>query len=761
MKKIISLLLVLAMVFAVVACGTTPTTAPTTAPNGTTNGTTGGTNGTTGGTNGTSSTTTKPTTPTKTEFDENNIVLTFAAISDIHLEKNSSYNTEAKFQQALTTLLSYAETAGNILDSVVIVGDICEKKDQIATFKAIYEGMNIGDGSELFFTLGNHDQESNYSNEALTLQSFKDVLGDAYFQNAENNFTTGDRYKVIEDANGKKHHFIVVQPASYGNDTTGNQVSFAASTVTWLDTKLAEITAADPNAYVYVFAHAMIENTCYGSELTYGGLYGDKGNGNYWSTSQLTSTLEKYPQVITFSGHLHFPINDERSIMQDKFTSIGTGSVAYLAIENGYSNTVSATVPQNAGNVSSGHVVEVDGNGNVRIVRLNLETGENLGNPWVLNAPQADKSHLNAYSAKRSESNAAPSMEGVTPAAAVNTIGGNRVAALTFAAGTDDNFVHHYEIKVTNTTDNKVEKEIKWLTDFYLHSDLANMAKTYSVGLGAVTGGKTYKVEITAVDSWGAKSATVSGTFTVDATFDATLPEPLSDIEFNADGTATDKKGVATVTLINGATISAKDVYFNGVKKSMVGLHAVSTADTKQSGTFTFEGYDLAKMDALYNGASGFSFEAFYVNRTKSGTQGIFCATEYGGLGFAEKSSGVPGFCVYGSTKKTYYYTAGTEVSDAKNLTHVICTAIVYENNVYTAIYVNGERTDSQTIPGKVWMTDSRYAAFAHQLSICNDIGNAGFPTTNCTVVDIKVYDVALNPEQVKTAFNNAKALFN
>ena len=303
MKKIISLLLVLAMVFAVVACGTTPTTAPTTAPNGTTNGTTGGTNGTTGGTNGTSSTTTKPNTPTKTEFDENNIVLTFAAISDIHLEKNSSYNTEAKFQQALTTLLTYAETAGNILDSVVIVGDICEKKDQIATFKAIYEGMNIGDGSELFFTLGNHDQESNYSNEALTLQSFKDVLGDAYFQNAENNFTTGDRYKVIEDANGKKHHFIVVQPASYGNNTIGNQVSFAASTVTWLDTKLAEITAADPNAYVYVFAHAMIENTCYGSELTYGGLYGDKGNGNYWSTSQLTSTLEKYPQVITFSGH--------------------------------------------------------------------------------------------------------------------------------------------------------------------------------------------------------------------------------------------------------------------------------------------------------------------------------------------------------------------------------------------------------------------------------------------------------------------------
>ena len=48
--------------------------------------------------------------------------------------------------------------------------------------------------------------------------------------------------------------------------------------------------------------------------------------------------MNKYPQAVTFSGHLHFPINDERSIMQTNFTAIGCGSVSYMAIEDEYNN---------------------------------------------------------------------------------------------------------------------------------------------------------------------------------------------------------------------------------------------------------------------------------------------------------------------------------------------------------------------------------------------------------------------------------------
>ena len=740
MKKNLYLLLVVAMVFAIVACGgnkPAQTTAPTADPN----------KGTSGTSNSTTNTTQKPA-DTNPGFDEDNVVFTFGAISDIHLEKNSSYGTEAKFQAALSQLLAFADDRGNLLDAVAIVGDICEKKEQINTFKAIYEGMNLP--GELIFTLGNHDQEDTYSNEALTLNDYKEILGDKYFGNKYNDLAKGHRHFEV---NGQ--HFVIVQPTSY-RDSQGDRVTFDQATVTWLDTTLKEITTANPNAYVYVLVHAMIKDTCYGSDLESSGTH-----GSYWYTSDLTSTLEKYPQVITFSGHLHFPINDERSIMQNKFTSIGTGSVAYLAIENGYTN-VAGTVPSGAGNTSAGHVVEVDKYGNVRITRLNFTNGTTMGDAWVLNAPTADGSHLKSYTADRKNDNNAPTMTDVTAKVDLAVVGGNYIAALTFGAGSDDSFVHHYEIKAYNKATNAVLKDVKYLTDFWENTDPANMAKTISLVLGSVTGGQTYKVEITAVDSWGAKSSVVTVEFTAPEGFDGTLPDALVDVEFNADGTATDKKGNATITLVGGATVASKDVTFKGVTKPMTGLQVTAKG---QSATLTLTNYDLAAMKALYNGAAGFTFEAFYINRAKSGTQGVICATEFGGLGMADSGSGVPGLCVY-ANDKAYTYTKGTAAASNTELVHVVTTAIVYENCIYTATYVNGEQTNSKATTAnkqsttEIWMTDSRYAPYANQLGLGNDIGPNGFPMSDFTMVDAKVYDVCLNPEQVKTAYNAAAALF-
>ncbi len=736
MKKILSLLLVVAMVFAIVACdglGDTTTTAGTT----------------TAGTTGTQATT-GSTVEVNPGFDEDDVVFTFGAISDIHLEKNSSYGTEQKFVNALNQLLAFTDERGGFLNAVAIVGDVCETKEQISTFKTLYESLNMP--GELIFGLGNHDQEATYSNQALTLQDFKDVLGDKYFGNEYNDLAAGNRYFEIDG-----QHFIYVQPESYKN-AQGNRVTFSASTISWLDGKLNEITTANPNAYVYVLVHAMIYDTCYGSTLTYAG--GADANSSYWFTTDLTDTLSKYPQVMTFSGHLHFPINDERSIMQTAFTSIGTGSVAYLAIEDGYSNTATATTPADAGATSAGHVVEIDSKGNVRVTRLNFSNGTQMGS-WVLTAPTADGAHLKAYGKDRADTNQAPSMAGATAEVALVQIGGSGYGAnLAFTAGTDDSFVHHYKVKFTNTTDNTVVKEVKLLTDFWVNTNPADMAKSYSYGLGSVISGKSYKVEVIAVDSWGAESAAVTATFEVSATFDGTInaTDVLVDVEFNADGTATDSKGNATVTLVGGATVESKDVTHGGITKPLAGLQVAAKG---QSGTITFTNYDLEAMKGLYNGAKGFSLEAFYINRVKSGTQGIICATEFGGLGMADSNSGVPGLCSYYASGK-YDYTRGSTVASATELVHVITTSVIYDGNLYTSVYVNGELTQSKSIASTgYWMTDSRYASYANQLSLGNDIGPNGFPTSDFTMVDAKVYSIALNPEQVKTAYNAAKALFN
>ena len=47
------------------------------------------------------------------------------------------------------------------------------------------------------------------------------------------------------------------------------------------------------------------------------------------------SVLTNYPNVIAFQAHSHHLINDERTIWQDGFVSIGTGSLYYPSMTPG------------------------------------------------------------------------------------------------------------------------------------------------------------------------------------------------------------------------------------------------------------------------------------------------------------------------------------------------------------------------------------------------------------------------------------------
>ena len=102
---------------------------------------------------------------------------------------------------------------------------------------------------------------------------------------------------------------------------------YAPELLEWLDKLLAKITTEQPNHYVFVTTHPMLRGLAYGGDLVMGTLF--------WNTKELLEVLNKYPQVVAFGGHLHFPISDERSIMQDKVTNINCGAMSYMATENG------------------------------------------------------------------------------------------------------------------------------------------------------------------------------------------------------------------------------------------------------------------------------------------------------------------------------------------------------------------------------------------------------------------------------------------
>lgn len=765
MKKIFSLILAVALMVSVAACGnnavkkttaSTETTTPTdgTTSAGTTTSPSSGTTNTTATTGTTKTTSTQGTTsgstastvtPTKpvVSFDEDNIVLSFGAISDIHLERGGSIQ---KFQNALQQLGQKAsENDKDGLDAVVVVGDIVEYQNQIINFKTTSESSGLD--CELLFNLGNHDQEIG---DRLTLQNFYNVLGSSYFSNdIENDLRRGYRHCMV---NG--YHFLFVQPAAY-HSSSGDEVSFDATTVKWLDRKLSEITTEEPDAYVFVFVHAMINNTCYGS--TYKGPVYGGSVGSYWYTDALTSTLDKYPQAITFSGHLHFPINDERSIMQNNFTAIGCGSVSYMAIENGYDN-VSGAKTEDSSDISSGHLVQVDKNGNVKITRLDFSDNTEFKTPWILSAPNAQNTHLLSYSAARGEEgeNKAPVMNG---SASVETrvIGSSTAVTLTFTAGTDDDLIHHYSVRVINADRDRTVSKFLHLSDYYKYPNPSEMSKEVTVSLGMLTPDVSYRVEITAFDSWGLQSNVFEYSFKLSASGSLTdiLPEPYADINFE-NGTATDAKGNLNITL-NGASVSNTTLTFGGNTKT---LGALVVSKSGNYAIATFKNYTSSTISNFYNSADGFSVEALYINRAPSGTQGIFCGTQNGGWGLATTESGKPGLCTYIGSGSTYYYTKDSAVASTSEMTHVVATVVTVNGTTYTSLYVNGKIAANASNSGSLYVGSS-----TNSFGIGGDIDTKGtatdFPMTNFAVADIKIYSEALNQNQVKTAYNNALALFN
>ena len=686
-------------------------------------------------------------------FDAENIVFSFAAISDIHLKNSTTDVYSTKFKNALEQLRDYAalDDADGI-DAVFAVGDLIDDGstghyEEMNTFKSVYESVFSPTEVPMIFTVGNHDVEGAYVWNASTktnTNKLNSILGDNYFLtdiDKEMLASENNRHCVI---NG--FHVISVIPQS------SSPVTYSQSTKTWLDETLAEITAEDPDSFVFVLTHPMIEGTVYGSEL-----------GNYWATSDITDILSKYPQVVTFSGHLHFPLNDPRSIMQTAFTSLGCGSVRYMAIEDGgYEDMAGATTMNDKDEFSQGLLVQIDGDGNMRITRMDFYHETTIGDAWIVESPKEDGSHLDKYTWERGDeqNNKAPVLSDAEVVQGTSTGTGVRVS-LTFAAATDENdgFAHHYVVELKNGVGATLMTK-KLLADFYRHGDPADMKAEWEVSLGSLAGG-SYHVTVTAYDSWGAASEPVTVDFhvTTQGTDPSQLPEAYVDIDFD-DGTISDAKGNVSIEN-HGASVEKSTVTVGGK------TYEVDALRVKESGQYVLcEFSDItsaAQMKVFAEG--GFAVEAFYVMGQKGGEgQGVVCATEQyplstgprGGWGIAEKPDGRPYFITATSGNK-YISTEASSASSTTELVHVLAV-YDYENKIQQ-LYINGVAVGTGTSFTGEFAPVVDASGITNQFLLGADIyaeEPVHYPSPNMTMVDAKIYSQALNSTQVKLAYEAA-----
>ena len=730
-KKLLASVLCASLALSFAACGNTQTTTDATVTTDavtTTEATIATTEASTTAQTTTAATTQTPIDPNNPNFDPEHIVLSFAALSDIHINIGTTVGDE-KLQSAISQLVAEAKKDdADGIDALAIAGDISDTGSNTEVLRFAKVIKNNFPNKNVMLTTGNHE----YYGNKVNMRNYYDALGKDYFANdVDYDLASGSRHCVV---NG--YHFIFVEPASYGNGCP-----YPEKTLTWLDTTLASITNENPNAYIFIFTHPMLQDTCYGSDL-----------GPHWYTSYLTSTLEKYPQVMTFGGHLHFPINDERSIMQDKFTSLGCGSVRYLAIEGGYANA-NGTVPDKAHDVSSGLLVQVDANGHCRITRMFFSQKTTFKEAWEVSAPKADGSHLTKYTEDRANDNKSPVLSGELKFVPAEE--GSSAGNITLPAGTDDDFVHHYIINIMDKSSGVVLSTKSVLSDFYLKANPSDMSDTFTWSLGTLVDGE-YKVSVVAVDSWDAVSNELVVEFKVGTgsseELPSELPDTYADIDFK-DGKAEDVKGKLQIT-VNNAKIGDRELTFAGKTAT---VPALSVEASGQNAIVKFSEYNASTITEFYNSETGFSVEGVFVNRSPSGSQGVICSTQNGGWGIAQ-SSGTPYLYTYianGSSKIT-----APKASSTTTMTHVVAT-FHYDsttNKTTTVLYLDGVMVTKDVKAGKIAISPYAPAANAFVLGadIYTDGSGSDFKMTNFSIIDTKIYAVALNRNQVDTAYKTA-----
>ena len=452
----------------------------------------------------------------KTEFDESNIVLQFGAVSDIHIGRSGTgLNTVLWAKDAYKTLrdvaLQYNEKG---LDAVLASGDLTNNgtPEQVKEFAEIYETVFDPKEVPLIFSLGNHDVNtgSSYNKADMDFEQFYAAMGQEYRQyEKDSDLANAGVHQVV---NG--YHFLALNPIdeTYRN-SLANSANYAKETKEWLDKMLAKITRENPNQYVFISTHPIMYRMAYGGEHTY--------TTTAWFTRELNEILRKYPQAVIFGGHVHFPISSDVSIMQDGYTSLQCGSVNYMSNEDGeYRDSNSAVSLVDRETVHSGYLVQVDGSGNVRILRLNFGYKKEIKYPFVLKAPQEDGSHLLDYGWDRGSApkNQAPVLaeDAITVIDNSAEVGNGLTvdAKVVFKAATDDDQVHAYALTVRNEEGLIIETE-RILADFYKVLQPEQMDKEWTVHLADETyrRGMTYEIMLVASDDWGVVSNVVTYTY--------------------------------------------------------------------------------------------------------------------------------------------------------------------------------------------------------------------------------------------------------
>jgi len=381
--------------------------------------------------------------------------LVFPVISDVHIKETGTLDLRT-FQHALTQLNEQAPKQ----DAFVVVGDLADTGalKEYDRFFSVYN-QNKQPQAVSLFTIGNHEYRDSVTNQQAQQRFLsKTKMKALYF------------HQVI-----KGYHFIML-----GTESRLTAGDYSIKQINWLAEQLKIAKRDDPKKPIFVFIHQPINNT----------LYGKNRWGIEVNEQLLYNTLKSYPQVITFSGHTHHPLDDPRTIFQRDFTSLATSSVRYIWPGAGY---LQGELPPGYRDVSQGLLVEVY-NRKVVVKRRDFHANKWTGEAWKIDIPaDAKKFH---YTNERDL--VKPIFLPSSTISVIQEKASSNQLYIQFTQAVDNLMVHSYRITVKNKETGEAVKTYNAFSQYY--SD--PVPDVLSLPLSGLQPHTAYQIEVAAVDAF-------------------------------------------------------------------------------------------------------------------------------------------------------------------------------------------------------------------------------------------------------------------
>jgi len=392
-------------------------------------------------------------------------VVRFAVCSDVHLNGEEDQPEAARFAKLIQFMNEYsAKQEYKNFDALVLVGDVATTgypKEYEMAKKII--NANLKEGTKLLTCCGNHEYIA-----------YRDVDASEGTRVFEEEMEREDcEHAVI---NG--YHFII---SSYDED--GKSFTDKAS---WINKEVKKAVDDTGDKPVFVFQHPAPFATIYGSIN--------------WGDPTIPLVFNLYPQVIDFSGHSHYPINDPRSIWQGTYTALGCGTLSYYETELDY---IAGNFPYDTEQAAQFYIVEADAEGNVNIMPYDLITDQFFGNNYYL-TDLADRNFDYSYLKMKYRDNKPVFANDTKVDTYVNEKG---ETILTFT-GADDNFItESYKVSVTKGIVPVFSDNFSGKYMYLFEED------KYDVNLGVLESGKTYNAQIVALNAYAEASKPLTYSF--------------------------------------------------------------------------------------------------------------------------------------------------------------------------------------------------------------------------------------------------------